>query len=170
MTAKCHDCDRPYSDPGFQDLIILNHHWRKISPTGDEGGSLCPSCMCGRLEKAGIKCAGSFMSGPIESVSSHLMQVLREMENIQEGHFEDRRGDDRSPEKHGPIYLSQKEFDDLLEYSASYPTGVIIGKCWKAHLRTGEWVHRTYLEHPTGDESKVIIRERDIMIAAHPPM
>ena len=29
------------------------------------------------------------------------------------------------------IYLTQKEFDDLLEYSISQPTGVTIGKVWK---------------------------------------
>ena len=30
------------------------------------------------------------------------------------------------------IYLTQKEFDDLLEYSTSQPTGVILGKVWKS--------------------------------------
>ena len=30
------------------------------------------------------------------------------------------------------IYLTQKEFDDLLEYSISQPTGVILGKVWKS--------------------------------------
>ncbi len=29
------------------------------------------------------------------------------------------------------IYLTQKEFDDLLEYSISQPTGVTLGKEWK---------------------------------------
>ncbi len=29
------------------------------------------------------------------------------------------------------IYLTEKEFDDLLEYSTSQPTGVILNKVWK---------------------------------------
>lgn len=30
-------------------------------------------------------------------------------------------------------YLTQKEFDGLLEYSTSIPTGTTIGKKWKRH-------------------------------------
>jgi len=29
--------------------------------------------------------------------------------------------------------VTQKEFDDLLEYSTTYPTGTTIGKVWKRH-------------------------------------
>lgn len=32
------------------------------------------------------------------------------------------------------IYLTQKEFDDLLDYSCSLPTGVIVGKKWKRRV------------------------------------
>ncbi|KKL73470.1 hypothetical protein LCGC14_2074520, partial [marine sediment metagenome] len=45
MNAKCHDCEQPYGDPGFPDLIIPNDAWRHISPTGDQHGILCPSCI-----------------------------------------------------------------------------------------------------------------------------
>ncbi len=31
-------------------------------------------------------------------------------------------------------YLTQKEFDDLLEYSTSIPTGTTLGKKWKRHI------------------------------------
>ncbi len=31
------------------------------------------------------------------------------------------------------VCLTQKEFDDLLEYSMSLPTGTTIGKQWKRH-------------------------------------
>ena len=65
--------------------------------------------------------------------------------------------------RHEPIKLTEEEFNNLLEYSASYPTGTTIGKCWKAHLLTGEWVHREYAEHST-DDSKVLIIERSIII------
>ena len=65
--------------------------------------------------------------------------------------------------RHEPIRLTEAEFDRLGNYSASYPTATTIGKCWKAKLLTGEWVHREYAEHPT-DDSKVRIIERTIII------
>jgi hypothetical protein len=80
----CQDCDRPYgAEHGFPDLIIPFDVWKRISPSGDEGGLLCPSCICARLHKAGIRCEGAFMSGPIESVSYHTMDALRRIENIE---------------------------------------------------------------------------------------
>lgn len=66
-------------------------------------------------------------------------------------------------DRHESIKLTVGEFHELLEYSCSYPTGTTIGKCWKAHLSTGEWVHREYTKHPT-DDSKVLIIERDIIL------
>lgn len=66
-------------------------------------------------------------------------------------------------ERHEPIRLTEDEFNKLLEYSASYPTGTTVGKCWKAHLGTGEWVHLEYAGHPT-DDSKVLIISRNIII------
>lgn len=82
--TECFDCRRPYGDEhGFPDLIIPFDAWRQISPTGDDGGLLCPSCICARLYKAGIRCEGSFMSGPIEPVSRATMNALRRVENIE---------------------------------------------------------------------------------------
>ena len=66
-------------------------------------------------------------------------------------------------DRHEPIKLTEDEFRELLEYSCSYPTGTTIGKCWKAHLGTGEWLHREYAKHPT-DDSKVLIISRDIIL------
>lgn len=72
-TAKCFDCNRPYGEPGFPDLIIPTWAWNKIAPYGPgtdkEGGAglLCPSCICERLERAGIKnCPSLFASGPLK--------------------------------------------------------------------------------------------------------
>lgn len=82
--ASCQDCARPYGDEhGFPDLIIPFWAWEKISPSKSDGGLLCPSCICARLHKAGIKCEGAFMSGPVRTVSPELMQVSRQMENIE---------------------------------------------------------------------------------------
>jgi len=82
----CYDCGREYGDEyGFPDLIIPDHAWKSISPTKDEGGLLCPSCICKRLFDAGINnIEGSFMSGPIKSIDSSLMSVMQKIQNIRD--------------------------------------------------------------------------------------
>ena len=84
--ASCYDCDLQYEqDDGFEDLEIPNDIWCQISPTGDDGGILCAVCMCRRLTKAGFSnIPGAFMSGPIDTVSPHLMQAYRVAENCWE--------------------------------------------------------------------------------------
>lgn len=86
MMGGCFDCGRLYGDEyGFPDLVIPSHIWKRISPTQNEGGLLCPSCICKRLYEAGIQnCEGAFMSGPIRSVDAVTMQLLREVENMKE--------------------------------------------------------------------------------------
>jgi hypothetical protein len=80
----CYDCNRLYGDEhGFPDLVVPSFAWKRISPTGDDGGLLCPSCICKRLHNAGIRCEAAFMSGPIMSVSSMDMDLLRRIENIE---------------------------------------------------------------------------------------
>jgi len=81
--AQCYDCKRKYGDEyGFPDLIIPLDVWRQISPTKNEGGLLCPSCICARLAKKKIKCYGAFTSGAIKSVSEIEMHNYRWIENI----------------------------------------------------------------------------------------
>lgn len=86
MKVGCFDCGLEYGDVSFEDLVIPNWAWRKISPTKDLGGLLCPSCICARLSGARISCEGAFMSGPIQSVSRTEMQLLRKVENLEEAH------------------------------------------------------------------------------------
>ena len=63
--GACYDCGRRYGDKyGFPDLVVPHEIWKQISPTGDEGGLLCPSCMCRRAYEAGIETWAWFMSGP----------------------------------------------------------------------------------------------------------
>jgi len=82
--AECFDCKRPYGDEhGFPDLVIPFWAWKQISPDGDDGGLLCPSCICKRLHEAQISCEGAFASGPITSVSGPVMNLLRRVENIE---------------------------------------------------------------------------------------
>lgn len=68
-SAACFDCGLAYDDPGFQDLVLDDDVWARISPTGDEGGLLCPSCICRRLHVAGINTRGTFGSGPLAALS-----------------------------------------------------------------------------------------------------
>lgn len=84
MSTSCQGCHRAYGDEhGFPDFIIPYDAWRQISPTKDDGGMLCPSCICQRLQEKGICCEGAFMSGPIISVSRTEMSNLRRVENIE---------------------------------------------------------------------------------------
>ena len=65
MSARCEDCRRPYGDEyGFPDLVVPNDVWAKVSPTEDEGGLLCPSCLCAAAYRSGVKCEAKFRSGP----------------------------------------------------------------------------------------------------------
>jgi len=66
LIGACNDCGRRYGDIyGFPDLLIEDWAWKQISPKKNDGGLLCPSCICRRLTELNIKCKGSFTSGPI---------------------------------------------------------------------------------------------------------
>lgn len=90
--VRCLDCLRRYgAQHGFPDLVIPNAVWERISPTGNEGGLLCPSCICKRLHDAGIRCEGAFMSGPIVSVSEQVMWLIGRVNNLEREMFSDQK-------------------------------------------------------------------------------
>lgn len=61
----CYHCGRSYgAQYGFPDLVVPHDVWKKISPTKDEGGLLCPSCMCRAAYVSGVVCDARFTSGP----------------------------------------------------------------------------------------------------------
>ena len=65
MQGCCMDCGRKYGDEfGFPDLVVSPEAWRALSPTKDDGGLLCPSCMCRRAHDAGLETRAKFRSGP----------------------------------------------------------------------------------------------------------
>lgn len=100
FSGGCNDCGRPYGDEhGFPDLVIENYLWRRISPTGDDCGVLCPSCMLKRLWAIGVRgCYGALMSGAVWSVNRPTMEALRRAENLEEREERARRAtEDRSP-------------------------------------------------------------------------
>ena len=60
------------------------------------------------------------------------------------------------------VLMTQKEFDELLEYSSSVPSGVYIGKLWKSHW-SGIW-KLVWLSE--GDKEKTYLNNnyREILI------
>lgn len=63
-------CGRPYSKG--PDLVVPDDVWAKISPTGDEGGVLCPNCIHDALVAAGFgdgSVSAAFTSGPMADPS-----------------------------------------------------------------------------------------------------
>lgn len=63
--ARCVRCDCPYGSHGFHDLIVPDNIWKQISPTGDDGGLLCPTCIIAAMEDLGLKgIPVYFASGP----------------------------------------------------------------------------------------------------------
>ena len=55
MAAKCYDCGLKYDDVGWIEAIIPDKVWNFISPTGDEGGILCVTCISRRLAEKGLR-------------------------------------------------------------------------------------------------------------------
>ena len=53
--AKCYDCGLNYQDSGWIEAIIPDKVWNDISPTGDEGGILCITCIARRLVSRGYR-------------------------------------------------------------------------------------------------------------------
>lgn len=49
-------------------------------------------------------------------------------------------------------FMSMREFEELLDYSHSLPTGQTPGKVWKAKLADGTWILREYELYPEGHE------------------
>lgn len=65
----CYDCGLRYGGPGWMDAVVANDMWAKISPTGDEGGILCISCMARRCEALGLESVPcKITSGPLHSI------------------------------------------------------------------------------------------------------
>lgn len=75
--ATCLDCGLPYNDPGFADLVVPHDVWAKISPTKDENGLLCPTCMVRAAAKAGVETVATFRSGPFAGSSGLLSELSR---------------------------------------------------------------------------------------------
>uniref|UniRef100_A0A6M3L1Z8 Uncharacterized protein n=1 Tax=viral metagenome TaxID=1070528 RepID=A0A6M3L1Z8_9ZZZZ len=63
---RCFDCGLLMSDDGWADLVVSHEMWLRLSPTGDEGGLLCPTCMVRAAKRKGVECQAVFRSGPFD--------------------------------------------------------------------------------------------------------
>ncbi len=63
--AKCARCMCPYGAFGFHDMIVPDDVWAQISPSGNEGGLLCPTCILAAMDDLKLKEVPVwFASGP----------------------------------------------------------------------------------------------------------
>jgi len=70
----CYECGLDYQDPGWIEAIIPDKIWNEISPTGDQAGLLCITCISRRLIKKGYKNVPVWLQGTeaIKSVCGSL--------------------------------------------------------------------------------------------------
>jgi len=76
----CYDCGMPYGEDGWIEAIIPDALWREISPTHDDGGILCISCISKRLSRAGLQWVPVWLCGcePLEArVGDPEIAILR---------------------------------------------------------------------------------------------
>lgn len=70
--ASCARCNCPYGSHGFHDLIVPRDIWHQISPTGNDGGLLCPTCILAALDDLGLKNVPVYLaSGPAVLIDHH---------------------------------------------------------------------------------------------------
>lgn len=61
--AKCYKCSLDYEDPGWIEAVIPDKVWNEISPTGDQGGLLCITCISRKLVEKGYKTIPVWLCG-----------------------------------------------------------------------------------------------------------
>lgn len=60
------------------------------------------------------------------------------------------------------VLLTSSQFDGLVEYSRTYPSGVYAGKCWVLRVPYGDYL-AWYSEHPD-DADRIMVNTRRILI------
>lgn len=79
----CYDCGKEYGGDDWIEAIIPDKIWNKISPTKNQGGILCISCIARRLKKAGYDNVPVFLCGTeplkaIEGDPAEHIDILRD--------------------------------------------------------------------------------------------
>ena len=82
--TKCYDCGLEYGGKSWIETSIPDKIWKRISPTGDDGGLLCISCIVRRLREIGcdrkvpIFICGTEPIVAIEGDPSDNLHIIRE--------------------------------------------------------------------------------------------
>jgi hypothetical protein len=81
----CHDCGMPYGSWRWMDAHVPDEVWKQISPTADEGGILCISCMAQRCVRMGIETEVQIGSGPFANSRpyDYVTQLESEVRSLQ---------------------------------------------------------------------------------------
>ncbi len=149
--AKCARCNCPYGCHGFHDLIVPDEIWCAISPVGDSGGLLCPTCIIAALGEAGFKEVPLyFASGPAKlSLTIEAKQYcdlwqkakikLEEVANTQQSWIlcSARMPTEEDGDKHGNVlWLIYDEFR-----KSEFKLVGLWGSIFLAHLIQKAWTH-----------------------------
>lgn len=74
--CACYDCGLDY-DQFPADFVIQDELWKKISPSKNECGILCPNCMCKRLVELGMSAVWVVVNtGEIEIKNSFTAKIV----------------------------------------------------------------------------------------------
>lgn len=79
----CYDCGLAYGEFGWIEAIIPDKVWNEISPTNDEGGILCISCISKRLAEKGYKDIPVWLCGtePLKAIAGDPSDSLHILQN-----------------------------------------------------------------------------------------
>lgn len=84
----CYDCGLVYGGEGWMDALVSDEVWHKISPTHDEGGILCITCIARRCERLGLQdvpvqiVSGSLVGGYVTSIRPIVTQACEHDEPV----------------------------------------------------------------------------------------
>ncbi len=82
--TKCYDCGLLYGSDGWIEAIIPDNVWNIISPTKDEGGILCISCISKKLTEKGLSNIPVWLCGtePLKAIPGDPMDNLELLRNF----------------------------------------------------------------------------------------
>jgi hypothetical protein len=61
--TTCEGCGLAYGEDGWIECVVPDEAWNRISPTGDQGGILCITCIARRLKRAGLSGVPAMLCG-----------------------------------------------------------------------------------------------------------
>ena len=129
LEPGCADCGLSYTDSGWVDCVISRENWAAISPTGDEGGLLCLTCVTRRIVASGLDdvpllvTSGPYVYGPNTSPQGEkgkeyamLERQGEERKALLEEFFQNVRAG-------GPLTRREAIYDELVAADYTPPQG-----------------------------------------------